>query len=62
MVREGKEHSVEDMRLKRVVSDLYIENITKLEELVSQMRPYIKNERSQRWRHCVENSWAHKKI
>eukprot|EP00972_Heterocapsa_arctica_P088798 13094251-Heterocapsa_arctica.AAC.1 len=49
------------MILQRVVSDFYIEDITKQEELVSEMRADIKNERSQRWRHWVENSWVHKK-
>eukprot|EP00972_Heterocapsa_arctica_P018387 2715939-Heterocapsa_arctica.AAC.1 len=38
-----------------------MEDITKQEELVEKMRTDIKNERSQRWRLWVENSWAHKK-
>eukprot|EP00972_Heterocapsa_arctica_P107818 15879478-Heterocapsa_arctica.AAC.1 len=38
-----------------------MEDITKQEELVSKMRADIQTERTQRWRHWVENSWAHKK-
>eukprot|EP00972_Heterocapsa_arctica_P089129 13143371-Heterocapsa_arctica.AAC.1 len=38
-----------------------MDDITKQEEQVGQMREDIKRERTQRCRLWVENSWAHKK-
>eukprot|EP00972_Heterocapsa_arctica_P056350 8312829-Heterocapsa_arctica.AAC.1 len=38
-----------------------MDDIVKQEEKVSKLRADIKNERSQRWRHWVDNSWARKK-
>eukprot|EP00972_Heterocapsa_arctica_P063858 9421623-Heterocapsa_arctica.AAC.1 len=38
-----------------------MEDITKQEELISQMKADIKNKRSTLWRHWVDNSWEHKK-
>eukprot|EP00972_Heterocapsa_arctica_P102117 15048258-Heterocapsa_arctica.AAC.1 len=61
LVRKGKAQSVEGLRLKQLVSDYFMEAMTKQEEIVSKLRADIKNERSQRWRHWVDNSWAHKK-
>eukprot|EP00972_Heterocapsa_arctica_P078578 11588091-Heterocapsa_arctica.AAC.2 len=36
-----------------------MEDITKHEELISNMKAVIKNEISKRWRHWVDNSWEH---
>eukprot|EP00972_Heterocapsa_arctica_P093806 13836649-Heterocapsa_arctica.AAC.1 len=61
LVRKGKEHSIEGFRLNILVGNGFMEDIGKQEEKVSKLREDIKHERTQRWRHWVENSWAHKK-
>eukprot|EP00972_Heterocapsa_arctica_P018122 2677489-Heterocapsa_arctica.AAC.1 len=61
LVRKGKEHSVEGCRLRKLVDNCIMEDITVQEELVAKMRTDIKHERSQRCRLWVENSWARKK-
>eukprot|EP00972_Heterocapsa_arctica_P070951 10481837-Heterocapsa_arctica.AAC.1 len=38
-----------------------MDDTVKHEENVSKLRGDINNYRNQRWRHWVENSWAHKK-
>eukprot|EP00972_Heterocapsa_arctica_P085346 12578358-Heterocapsa_arctica.AAC.1 len=38
-----------------------MDDIVKQEEKVSKLRDDIKHEGTQRWRHWVGNSWAHKK-
>eukprot|EP00972_Heterocapsa_arctica_P032232 4750449-Heterocapsa_arctica.AAC.1 len=58
--RKGTEHSVEGYRLRKLVNNFIMEDITMQEELVATMRTAVKHERSQRWRLWVENSWAHK--
>eukprot|EP00972_Heterocapsa_arctica_P004287 637545-Heterocapsa_arctica.AAC.1 len=60
LIRKGKEHGEEGCRLKKLIYNFTMDDITKQEELVEKMRTDIKNERSQRWRRWVENSWAHK--
>eukprot|EP00972_Heterocapsa_arctica_P047481 7002324-Heterocapsa_arctica.AAC.1 len=37
------------------------QDLAYMEEKLDTMRTKLKNERSQRWRNWVENSWGHKK-
>eukprot|EP00972_Heterocapsa_arctica_P032917 4843249-Heterocapsa_arctica.AAC.1 len=39
----------------------FVEDITIQESLINTLRMDIKNVRSKRWRHWVDNSWGHKK-
>eukprot|EP00972_Heterocapsa_arctica_P110200 16226005-Heterocapsa_arctica.AAC.1 len=58
LVRKGKEQSVEGYRLRKLVDNCIMEDITKQEEVVAKMTTDIKNNLSQRWRLWVDNSWA----
>eukprot|EP00972_Heterocapsa_arctica_P013190 1938297-Heterocapsa_arctica.AAC.1 len=61
LVRKGREHTEEGVRLKKLTFNCTMDDITKQEEIVAKLRDNIKTERSQRWRHWADNSWAHKK-
>ncbi len=61
LINKGKEFSAEGMRLKGLVKSHSVYDITQQEELIHSLRANIRNERSKRWRHWVENAWDHKK-
>eukprot|EP00972_Heterocapsa_arctica_P075143 11087195-Heterocapsa_arctica.AAC.1 len=55
------ENTIEGMRLYFKLENTGTEAIKYLEDKLDNMRCKLDNERIQRWRSWVENSWSHKK-
>eukprot|EP00972_Heterocapsa_arctica_P088090 12987831-Heterocapsa_arctica.AAC.1 len=62
VVNTGKENSGEGVQLLYKLEGIAgIQAIQTLEKILDIMGGKLNNERSQRWRKCVESSWGHKK-
>eukprot|EP00972_Heterocapsa_arctica_P100831 14864330-Heterocapsa_arctica.AAC.1 len=47
--------------LYKLEGNVLLHNLEEMEEKLDTMRTTLNNERAQRWRSLVENSWGHKK-
>eukprot|EP00972_Heterocapsa_arctica_P037759 5558459-Heterocapsa_arctica.AAC.1 len=62
LVNNKQEHYEEGQNLHcKLEGKVALEYLKEIEEQIDDMRTKLNNERTQRWRKWVENSWGHKK-
>eukprot|EP00972_Heterocapsa_arctica_P006449 945086-Heterocapsa_arctica.AAC.1 len=62
LVNKKQEHQEEGQSLRyKLEGKVALKYLQEIEIKLEEMKTKLKNDRSQRWRNWVENSWGHKK-